>query len=74
MSTEYSFSSAAEYKYGFVTPVDSDVFPKGLSENTIREISKKKGEPEFLLKFRLKAFKKWKQMVEPNWSLSLIHI
>lgn len=68
MSTEYSFPGANEYKYGFVTPVDSDVFPKGLSESTIRAISKKKGEPEFLLKFRLKAFKKWKQMVEPNWS------
>lgn len=57
-----------EYKYGFVTPIDSDVMPKGLSEDTIREISARKGEPEFLLKFRLKAFKKWLQMEEPHWA------
>jgi len=57
-----------EYKYGFVTPVESDVFPKGLSEDTIRAISEKKGEPEFLLAFRLKAFRKWKEMPEPHWS------
>lgn len=68
MSTESLSSGTGEYKYGFVTPIASDVFPKGLSESTIREISERKGEPEFLLKFRLKAFKKWKQMEEPKWS------
>jgi Fe-S cluster assembly protein SufB len=68
MSTDLDFTSSNEYKYGFVTPIASDVFPKGLTESTIRSISEKKGEPEFLLKFRLKAFKKWKQMEEPKWS------
>ncbi len=68
MSTESVSSSAGEYKYGFVTPIPSEVFPKGLSESTIRAISKKKEEPEFLLKFRLKAYKKWKEMEEPKWS------
>jgi Fe-S cluster assembly protein SufB len=58
---------ATEYKYGFVTPIESDVFPKGLTEETIRAISAKKGEPEFLLRFRLKAFKKWQEMEEPKW-------
>jgi Fe-S cluster assembly protein SufB len=57
-----------EYKYGFVTPIESEVFPKGLSEKTIREISKKKSEPEFMLRFRLKAFQKWQEMEEPSWS------
>jgi len=68
MSADSTFSHSGEYKYGFVTPIASDVFPKGLTENTIREISAKKDEPEFLLKFRLKAFKKWQGMQEPKWS------
>ncbi|MBU6382998.1 MAG: Fe-S cluster assembly protein SufB [Verrucomicrobia bacterium] len=55
------------YKYGFVTDVESEVFPKGLSEETIRAISAKKGEPEFLLSFRLKAFRRWQEMEEPTW-------
>lgn len=59
---------STEYKYGFVTPIESEVFPKGLSEETIRAISKKKNEPEFLLKFRLRAYEKWQEMKEPNWS------
>jgi Fe-S cluster assembly protein SufB len=58
----------AEYKYGFTTPIESEVFPKGLSEETIRLISAKKGEPEFLLRFRLKAFEKWQGMQEPTWA------
>ena len=57
-----------EYKYGFVTDVDQDVFPVGLNENVIREISKRKEEPEWLLKFRLNAYKKWLKMKEPNWA------
>ncbi len=64
MTTEFS---ATEYKYGFVTQVDSDVFPKGLTEETVRAISRKKEEPPFLLEFRLKAFRKWKEMAEPHW-------
>ncbi|HEY4255156.1 MAG TPA: Fe-S cluster assembly protein SufB [Chlamydiales bacterium] len=59
--------TAQEYKYGFVTPIESDVFPKGLTEETVRAISAKKGEPEFLLNFRLKAFRKWLTMKEPHW-------
>ncbi len=65
MTTEFK---SQEYKYGFTTPIDSDVFPKGLSESTIRKISKKKEEPAFLLNFRLKAFKKWLDLEEPTWS------
>jgi Fe-S cluster assembly protein SufB len=56
-----------EYKYGFVTPIESEVFAKGLNEGTIRAISERKGEPEFMLKFRLKAFRKWQEMEEPSW-------
>lgn len=67
MSTEELLAERAEYKYGFVTPVESDVFPKGLTEETVRAISAKKGEPEFLLQFRLKAFRKWQTMKEPTW-------
>lgn len=64
MSAEFS---AAEYKYGFTTPIESEVFPKGLTEETVRAISAKKSEPDFLLQFRLKAFRKWKEMEEPHW-------
>lgn len=56
------------YQYGFSTNIEKDIIEKGLNEDTIRLISKKKKEPEFLLKFRLKAFKKWKQMSEPEWA------
>jgi len=58
----------SEYKYGFVTDIDTDVAPKGLTEDTIRLISKKKNEPEFLLEWRLKAFRQWQKMKEPHWS------
>ena len=63
---EESFS-AGEYRYGFVTNIESEVFPKGLTEETIRSISAKKNEPSFLLDFRLKAFRKWREMKEPHW-------
>lgn len=56
------------YKYGFSTNIEKDIIEKGLNKNTIRLISKKKNEPKFLLEFRLKAFKKWKQMAEPEWA------
>ena len=56
------------YKYGFTTTIEKDIIEKGLNENIIRLISEKKNEPEFLLKFRLKAFKKWKQMKCPEWA------
>lgn len=55
------------YKYGFVTDVETETLPKGLNEEIIREISKKKNEPDFMLKFRLKAYEKWLQMEEPHW-------
>ncbi len=56
-----------DYKYGFVTDIETESIPKGLSEETVRLISAKKGEPTFLLEFRLKAFKRWKEMTEPSW-------
>jgi len=55
-----------EYKYGFVTDIDSDVAPKGLTEDVIRLISAKKNEPEWLLEWRLKAFRGWLRMSEPH--------
>lgn len=57
----------SEYKYGFVSDIEADEIPVGLTEETIRLISKKKGEPEWLLEFRLNAFEKWKNMGQPNW-------
>ena len=55
------------YKHGFVTDIESDVVAKGLSEDVIRLISDKKGEPEWLLEFRLKAYRHWLTMAEPTW-------
>ena len=55
------------YQHGFVTEIEADVAPKGLSEDTIRLISHKKGEPEWLLEFRLSAFRHWLTMTEPAW-------
>ncbi|MEI7751231.1 MAG: Fe-S cluster assembly protein SufB [Candidatus Omnitrophota bacterium] len=57
-----------DYAYGFVTPVESDAAPRGLSEDTIRFISKKKNEPVFMLEWRLAAYREWLKMTEPNWS------
>ena len=56
------------YQYGFSTNIEKDIIEKGLNKETVKLISQKKKEPEFLLKFRLKAFKKWKQMSEPQWA------
>src|SRR2546426_8404240 len=56
------------YKYGFVTDIDSDVVPPGLSEDVIRLISTKKGEPAWMLEWRLKAYRNWLKMAEPHWS------
>jgi Fe-S cluster assembly protein SufB len=56
-----------KYKYGFVTEIEEDRVPKGLSEDTIRLISSKKGEPQFMLDWRLKAFRHWLTLVEPTW-------
>ena len=56
-----------EYKYGFITEVEQDVLPIGLNEDVIKFISKKKNEPEWLLDYRLKAYKKWLTMKDPAW-------
>ncbi len=56
------------YKYGFVTSIETDVVPKGLSEDTVRLISKKKNEPEWMLNYRLKAYHHWLTMAEPHWA------
>lgn len=56
-----------EYKYGFVTEIETESAPKGLNEDIIRLISSKKDEPEWLLDWRLKAFEHWKKMNEPVW-------
>src|SRR3546814_15820731 len=57
-----------KYKYGFVTDIEAETAPKGLSEDTIRFISAKKGEPDWLLAWRLKAYRHWLEMPEPTWS------
>ena len=56
------------YKHGFVTDIESDALPKGLSEDIVRAISARKNEPEWMLEFRLKAFRHWLTMVEPTWA------
>ena len=56
-----------EYKYGFVTDIESDALPPGLNEDVIRIISQKKEEPEFMLEWRLKAYRRWLKMKEPKW-------
>ena len=56
------------YKYGFVTDIESDTAPKGLNEDIVRFISAKKGEPEWLLEYRLAAFRVWQEMPEPHWA------
>lgn len=58
----------SEYKYGFETDIEMEAFPKGLSEEIVRLISKKKEEPEWMLEFRLKAYKKWLTMSAPKWA------
>lgn len=56
------------YKYGFITDIESETIPRGLSEEVVRLISAKKNEPEFLLEFRLKAYRQWLKMSEPTWA------
>lgn len=59
--------TGSDYKWGFVSNIESENAPKGLNEDTVRFISAKKNEPEWLLAWRLKAFRYWQQMVEPSW-------
>src|SRR5260370_639300 len=60
--------ASQEYKYGFETIIETDSVPRGLSEDVIRVISAKKNEPEFMLEWRLKAYRHWLAMTEPTWS------
>ena len=69
MSTATDFSRGdSDYKYGFSTDVETDSLPKGLTEDTVRAVSSKKGDPDYLLEFRLKAYRKWLEMKEPHWA------
>jgi Fe-S cluster assembly protein SufB len=67
MSTEIEALVSREYQYGFVTDIDADTIPPGLSEDVVRVISAKKAEPEWLLAWRLKAYRRWLTMTEPTW-------
>ena len=68
MSTTLNVVTSQEYKYGFVTDIEADSVAPGLNEDVIRFISAKKGEPDWLLAFRLKAYRHWLTMVEPEWA------
>lgn len=69
MSTAAELLSNREYKYGFTTDIETETIAKGLSEDVVRLISSKKNEPEWLLDFRLKAFRRWLEMKQPdNWA------
>src|SRR5208282_1898718 len=57
-----------QYKYGFVTDIESDKAPKGLSEDIVRFISAKKDEPDWMLAWRLDAYRRWRTMTEPTWA------
>lgn len=61
-------SSRKEYEFGFTTDVEYEEFPVGLNENIIREISKRKEEPEWMTEWRLEAFREWQKMTEPEWA------
>ncbi len=60
--------TSGEYKFGFVTDIETETIPKGLNEDVVRLISAKKGEPEWLLEYRLKAFRYWQTMTMPTWA------
>ena len=60
--------TSQEYKEGFVTEIEQEFFPKGLSEEIIRRISARKEEPGWLLGFRLDAFRRWQKMEQPDWA------
>ena len=67
MSTSIDTLVNREYQYGFVSDIESDTVAKGLSEDVVRLISSKKGEPQWLLNWRLKAYRRWLTMKEPHW-------
>ena len=68
MSVDLEKLSKQEYKYGFVTNIEQEIAPKGLNEDVIQMISAKKNDPEWLLEWRLKAYRHWLTMKEPKWS------
>jgi len=70
LDTQQTIRSLSEegYKYGFVTDIETDTAPPGLDEDTVRFISAKKGEPEWLLEWRLAAFRAWREMQQPEWA------
>ncbi len=72
MSTELDGAIQAytnkEYAYGFVTAIDADTIPPGLNEAVVRLISAKKGEPDFMLEWRLKSFRRWQELKDPSWA------
>jgi Fe-S cluster assembly protein SufB len=68
MSSEIELLVNKDYQYGFATDIEADALPPGLNEDTVRAISARKNEPEWLLAWRLKAFRRWQQMTEPHWS------
>ncbi|MGA1781545.1 MAG: Fe-S cluster assembly protein SufB, partial [Planctomycetota bacterium] len=57
-----------EYEFGFVTDIEADALPPGLSEEIVAEISRRKEEPEWLLEYRLRAYRHWRTMAEPDWA------
>ncbi len=61
-------SNSSDYKYGFTSDLNQDIFPIGLSEAIVRQISLKKNEPNWLLVYRLKAFAFWQKSQQPNWA------
>src|SRR5436309_1836865 len=70
LDTQQTVRSLSEegYKYGFVTDIEAESAPPGLDEDTVRFISAKKGEPEWLLEWRLQSFRAWREMTEPEWA------
>jgi Fe-S cluster assembly protein SufB len=68
MASEIELLVNKDYQYGFSTDIETDSLPPGLNEDVVRAISARKNEPEWLLEWRLKAFRRWQQMKEPHWS------
>ncbi|MEX2365053.1 MAG: Fe-S cluster assembly protein SufB, partial [Pseudohongiellaceae bacterium] len=68
MSEQINNLIKKEYSAGFVTDIESDTLPPGLDEDVVRFISAKKNEPEWMLEWRLRAFRAWREMVEPRWA------
>ena len=65
---DYDDIVKSEYEHGFITEIESDTLPPGLDEDVIRAISARKNEPEFMLEWRLAAYRKWLEMPTPHWA------